>query len=127
MKTVRLLLRWALRLLGPALLLYFLLTTDLSLVWRTLTSADPLLILWSLVLVAPFLVLKAVRWQLILRAWHIMIPLREAVALYCIGIFLGAVTPGQAGDAVKAWYLRKRNTPLSARSEEHTSELQSRQ
>jgi uncharacterized protein (TIRG00374 family) len=114
MPSVRSLLRWGLRLLGPALLFYFLLTTDLRLVWRTLLDADSGLVLLSLALVAPFLLLKAVRWQLILRAWRIRIPLREAVALYCIGIFLGAVTPGQAGDAVKAWYLRKRGTPLSA-------------
>jgi uncharacterized protein (TIRG00374 family) len=113
MKYARVLLRWGMRLIGPALLLYFLLTTDLQLVWQTLLEADFLLVLLALVLVAPFLVLKAVRWQLILRAWQIKIPLREATALYCIGVFLGAVTPGQAGDAVKAWYLRKHSTPLS--------------
>lgn len=106
-------LRLALRLLGPALLLYFLLTSDLRLVGRTLLSTDPWLLALAIVLVVPFLVLKAVRWQLILRAWDIVLPLREATALYCIGIYLGVVTPGQAGDAVKAWYLQRRGYPLS--------------
>lgn len=106
-------LRLGVRLLGPALLLYFLLTNDLRLVGRTLLATNPWLLALSVVLVVPFLVLKAVRWQMILRAWDIALPLREAVALYCIGIYLGVVTPGQAGDAVKAWYLRQRGYPLS--------------
>lgn len=106
-------LRFGLRLLGPALLIYVLLTNDLRQVWRTLLSTNVWLLLLSIVLVAPFLLLKAVRWQMILRAWNITIPLNEATALYCIGIFLGVVTPGQAGDAVKAWYLRKHGYALS--------------
>lgn len=106
-------LKWLIRLIGPALLLYFLLTTDLQAVWHTLLRTDPWLFGLSVVLVVPFLILKAARWQMILRAWQIRLPLREATALYCIGIFLGVVTPGQAGDAVKAWYLRKRGYPLS--------------
>lgn len=113
MNKLRPLLRLGIRLLGPALLLYFLLTVDLRAVWTTILATDPWLFLLSVVLVVPFLILKAVRWQLILRAWQIVLPLREATALYCIGIFLGVVTPGQAGDAVKAWYLRKRGYPLS--------------
>jgi len=113
MNTLRPMLRIGLRLLGPALLLYFLLTSDLQLVWRTLLTTDPWLLLLSIGLVVPFLVLKGVRWLMILRAWGIHFPLHEATALYCIGIFLGVVTPGQAGDAVKAWYVRKRGYPLS--------------
>lgn len=111
--TPRALLRLALRLLGPALLIYVLLTNDLAQVGRTLLGANPWLLLLSIVLVVPFLVLKAVRWQMILRAWNVTIPLHAATAMYCIGIFLGVVTPGQAGDAVKAWYLRKHGYPLS--------------
>lgn len=114
MKRLRPLLRLGLRLLGPALLIYFLFTIDdPALIWRTLVTTNPWLLLLSLVLVAPFLVLKALRWQYILRVWHVPIPLHEATALYVIGIFLGVVTPGQAGDAVKAWYLRRRGYPLS--------------
>ncbi len=106
--------KWFLRLLGPALLLYFLLTIDdPRLVWRTLLETDPWLFGLAIVLVVPFLILKALRWQYILRIWNVSLPLREAVALYCIGMFLGVVTPGQAGDAVKAWYLRRRGYPLS--------------
>lgn len=106
--------RIALRFLGPALLLYFLLSIDdPALIWRALLATDPMLLLLSIALVVPFLLLKGARWQYILRAWDVHLPLGEASVLYVIGIFLGVVTPGQAGDAVKAWYVRKRGYPLS--------------
>lgn len=112
MKTLRRLAQIGLRLLGPALLIYFLLTVDLRLVGRTLANADIGMVAWALVLAVPFLLLKGLRWQQILRAWGIALPLRTATNIYSIGIFAGMVTPGQAGDAVKAWYLRKRGHPL---------------
>ncbi len=114
MMNMRKVARIGLRLLGPALLIYFLLSIqEPDLVWRTLRDADPWLVLLSVVLVVPFLFLKGLRWQYILRIWNIPLPLLEATALYVISIFLGVVTPGQAGDAVKAWYLRKRGYSLS--------------
>ncbi|MEN9934307.1 MAG: hypothetical protein RLZZ387_886 [Chloroflexota bacterium] len=109
----RSILRTSLRLLGPALLVAFLLTTDLRLVWQTLQQTNLWLMLIAVLLAGPFIVAKALRWQLLLRAWRIGLPLREASALYGIGLFLGLVTPGQAGDSVKAWYLRDRGHPLS--------------
>lgn len=105
--------RIALRLLGPALLIWVLATNDLAQVWRTLLSTDPWMMLLAILLVAPWLILKGARWQMILRAWHIPLPLRIATELYSVGIFMGVVTPGQAGDVVKAWYLRRRDVPLA--------------
>lgn len=107
-------LRIGLRLIGPLLLLYFLLTTDLARLWTILARANPFYLFWSIILVFPFLVLKGWRWQLILDAWKIHIGLLDATALYTVGIFLGNMTPGQAGDAVKAWYLRQRGQSLTA-------------
>jgi len=114
MSYARSLLRLGLRLLGPALLLYFLLTTDLGKLWAILLQTDPFWMGLSVVLVVPFLLLKGLRWKLILDAWKIPISLVDATALYSVGIFLGVITPGQAGDAVKAWYLRQRGQSLAA-------------
>ncbi|GAC1537005.1 MAG: lysylphosphatidylglycerol synthase transmembrane domain-containing protein [Herpetosiphon sp.] len=107
-------LRFLLNLVGPALLIYVLWITDLRALWRALLDTNLWLLSLSCVLVGPFLLLKGWRWRLILQAWDMPLPLREATALYSIGIFLGVVTPGQAGDAVKAWYLRRRGYSLSA-------------
>ena len=114
MSILRRLLRIGLKLLGPGLLLYFLLTTDLSTLWAILLQTDPFLLTLSILIVVPFLVLKGWRWQLILQAWRIRMSIVDATALYAVGIFLGNVTPGQAGDAVKAWYLRQRGESLTA-------------
>ncbi len=114
MSVMRRVLRLGLKLLGPALLLYFLLTTDLARLWTILVRTNPFLMVLSIVLVVPFLFLKGLRWQLILDAWQIKIGLVDATALYSVGIFLGNMTPGQAGDAVKAWYLRQRGQSLAA-------------
>ncbi len=113
MRRLRPVLRVALNLLGPAILLYILATTNLGDVWAALRLTRWWLVALSCALVVPFLMLKAWRWQLILRAADIWLPLPDATALYSIGIFLGIVTPGQAGDMVKAWYLRQRGYPLS--------------
>jgi uncharacterized protein (TIRG00374 family) len=111
---LRRILRLGLKLLGPALLVYFLATTDLRTLWSILVQTDPFLLVLSILLVVPFMILKGWRWQLILQAWHITINLVDATALYAVGIFLGNMTPGQAGDAVKAWYLRQRGESLAA-------------
>jgi glycosyltransferase 2 family protein len=113
MKLLRSLLRLGLKLLGPALLLYFLWTTDLPKLWSTLLATDPWLMGLSMLLIVPFLVMKGWRWKLILEAWRIRIGLLDATALYGVGMFLGIMTPGQAGDAVKAWYLRQRGHSLT--------------
>lgn len=106
--------RVAIRLVGPLLLIYFLITTDLAKLWHTLLQTDPWMTALAMVLVVPFMFLKGWRWQLILDAWQIPIGIVDATALYTVGIFLGIMTPGQAGDAVKAWYLRQRGESLAA-------------
>lgn len=104
---------WLLRLIGPVLLLILLARSDLSEFASILAGAAPGPILLSLVLYPPFVVIKAWRWRLLMRELKLDLPLPTASALYAVGVYLGAVTPGQAGDFVKAWYLRERGQPLA--------------
>lgn len=104
---------WLLRLIGPALLAVLLARSDLSTFWRILLGADPYPILISLALLPPFIIIKSWRWQLLLRELDMHLPLPIASALYTVGIYLGAVTPGQSGDLLKAWYVRQRGQPLA--------------
>lgn len=106
------LLRAGLTILGPALLLYFIAAADRRLLLNTVRGANLGFVLAAVLLAVPFFALKALRWQLVLRMWDIRLPYRLAVALVCIGQYIGTVTPGQAGDAVRAWYLRERGYPL---------------
>ncbi|WP_298405405.1 lysylphosphatidylglycerol synthase transmembrane domain-containing protein [uncultured Chloroflexus sp.] len=104
---------WLLRLIGPALLIGFLLTSDLGLLWEIVRSAEIVPIIWSLALLPPFIILKSWRWIQILRAMNLSLDLPTACALYTVGIFYGAMTPGQAGDLLKAIYLRDRGQPVA--------------
>jgi uncharacterized protein (TIRG00374 family) len=108
---------WLLRLFGPALLALFLYSSwvegRLGDLYTNLAEADLWPIIWSLLLLPPFLIIKAWRWQRLLRAMALDLPLHTAVGLYIVGIFLGQTTPGQAGDLVKAWYLQDRGQPIA--------------
>lgn len=105
---------WLLRLLGPALLVVLLARSDLASFFHILRGAAAWPIVLSLILMPPFLLIKSWRWSLLMRELDLQPPpLIDTTALYTIGIYLGAVTPGQAGDFVKGWYLRERGQPLA--------------
>lgn len=106
-------LSWLLRLLGPALLVVFLLNADLEQLWATLRDALLWPIVLSLLLMPPFVIIKAWRWARLLREMGLALDLRTASALYTVGLFYGATTPGQAGDLMKAVYLHDRGQPTA--------------
>jgi uncharacterized membrane protein YbhN (UPF0104 family) len=106
--------RWLPRLLGPAILAFFLLTTDVRQIVANLRGLRWLPLLVSLALYPIFVVVKAWRWNLLLRNLKLRAPpLRLSIVLYMIGLFAAGATPGQSGDFVKAWYLRERGEPLA--------------
>ena len=112
----RFLLRWGLRLLGPALFAYFVWS-----IWSELSQISEILrnIYWpplilSVVLVVPFVLLKGWRWQIILDDLGQRVPWRKLTLYYALGIFMGAAMPGQAGDFFKAWYLKEDGYDLGA-------------
>jgi uncharacterized protein (TIRG00374 family) len=104
---------WLLRLLGPLLLIIFLTQADLAGLLNTLRTAAPWPIVLSLLLMPPFIWVKAWRWVRILREMDMRLDLPTAAALYTVGLFYGTTTPGQAGDLLKAVYLRDRGLPLA--------------
>lgn len=106
--------RWGLRIAGTLLLIFFLsrLNLDPAKVWDDLTHANLWLVGFSVMLVFPFIGIKSLRWQIILKDLGINIGFGATYRLYAIGLSAGSFTPGQAGDAIKAFYLRDRGYPL---------------
>ncbi|WP_129631682.1 lysylphosphatidylglycerol synthase transmembrane domain-containing protein [Candidatus Oscillochloris fontis] len=104
---------WLLKLLGPLLLIVFLANANLGALIETLQSAVLWPIILSLVLMPPFVIIKSWRWVRLLREMDLHLDMRTAVALYTVGLFYGATTPGQAGDLLKAVYLRERGQPMA--------------
>jgi uncharacterized protein (TIRG00374 family) len=56
--------------------------------------------------------IKSWRWSLILKSLGQPLNFRLAFRLYGLGLAAGSFTPGQAGDVIKAWYLRDRGFKL---------------
>lgn len=106
--------RWLLRLIGPALLVFFLWRSDLRALGAVLIGIDLGPALLSLALMPVFIWVKSWRWSIIIREQGQTPPsLDFMAALYTIGLYAGGITPGQSGDFIKAWYLRERGVPLA--------------
>lgn len=108
--------RWALRLLGPALLVYILWSNrdELALAGEMLRQVQWFPLVLAVVLVFPFVLLKGWRWRVILKDLGQDVPWKRLTFYYALGIFLGAAVPGQAGDFLKAWYLKEDGYDLGA-------------
>ncbi len=98
-------LRWLIRLLGVALFAVILIIVDVPRILTYLAQADLWPIMWSNLLVFPYIAVKAWRWQVLLRSVGIRVGLVEAARLYAVGLAAGFITPGQTGEAVRAVYL----------------------
>jgi uncharacterized protein (TIRG00374 family) len=102
------------RLLGPAVLAYFLTTSDLHRIAAILREARWAPLLLSLALFPGVVVTKGWRWRRLIGELGVPTPsLGRAMTLFLIGQFAGAATPGQSGDFVRAWYLREHGSALS--------------
>ena len=106
--------RWLTRLIGPAVLTYFLATSDLHRIASILREVRWTPLVLSLALFPGVVVTKAWRWRRLIGELGMPMPsFGRAVTLFLIGQFAGAATPGQSGDFVRAWYLREHGGALS--------------
>jgi uncharacterized membrane protein YbhN (UPF0104 family) len=85
-----------------------LLKVDVRATFDLLRAANLWWVTLALLGFIPFLLVKAWRWQIILRDLGVPIPFRQAVRLYALGLGAGMLTPGNVGDAVKVAYFRER-------------------
>lgn len=88
--------------------LVLLLRIDLREIAAILGRANAWLVLLAVLGFIPFLLVKAWRWQIVLRDLGVSIPYRQAVRLYALGLGAGMITPGNIGDAIKVAYFRER-------------------
>ena len=98
---------WALRLVGPVLLLIVIVRMpDRAALGRVLGSADLAPLLAALALNAANLGLKVERWRGLLRAQGRSYGAGRATLAYLSSSYVGMLTPGRVGDALRAQYLR---------------------
>jgi hypothetical protein len=108
-----------LRIAGTLLFVALLVWLDLSgalpleKVWNALAGADFWLVVLSIAFYVPFLVVKAARWRLVSASMNVPLSWGDAWRIYGIGLAAGTFTPGQAGDALKAWYVQRKGYTLA--------------
>ncbi len=113
-------LTWALRIGGTVvfvlILIYAVVSNklDFGRLLSILGNADWRLTIFSILLIVPFVAVKSGRWRAILQTYGINLSIGQAWRIYAIGLGAGQFTPGQAGDVIKAWYLKAMGYPLSA-------------
>jgi uncharacterized protein (TIRG00374 family) len=95
------------------LFVLFLWRTDLRVLGEALTQVDWWPVVLSLALMPFFLIVKAWRWQIIMRELGLQPPSIWVLSrIYTVGLFLGGTTPGQSGDFAKALYVRDAQNPM---------------
>lgn len=103
---------WPLRLLGPALLVGLVWTTDLGEIGTALATANPLRFAQATACWLLIAAVKAWRWRELLRAQSITLSYGQAWHWYMAGLFLGGVSPGRLGELVKVGFIRDLGHPM---------------
>lgn len=101
--------KWVLRILGLCLfvLIIVFLNIDIGGIFRIIASSNIVYIILALSLLIPMYIIKAWKWQGLIRMQGTDYPLRQSIAVYWIGLFIGILTPGRLGDFIKIFYLKR--------------------
>lgn len=100
------------RLIGPVIVVAAIWWAGPGKVWAVLSNADIGLVGAVIMLSIPMVVIKAIRWRILLRCYGIELGFRDSVSMYATGIVFSAVTPGRVGDMVKIVMLVKRGNSI---------------
>lgn len=100
------------RLIGPVIVVAAIWWAGPGKVWAVLSNADIRLVGAVIMLSIPMVVIKAIRWRILLRCYGIELSFRDSVSMYATGIVFSAVTPGRVGDMVKIVMLVKRGNSI---------------
>ena len=106
--------KWALRLIGPVILLILLFQFDISKILEVLRQASIIPIVLAYLMFIPSLFFRTVRWRLLMAPQGIHLGFFESLNIYSLSIFLGVVTPGRFGEFIKAFYLKQKGNTLGA-------------
>ena len=100
--------RSLMRLLGPLLLVWVIWRfADLPTLVETFARARPLPIVAAILLNAVAIHLKLWRWRDLLGAVDVRLSVAEAYRAFLPSLYLGLITPGRVGDALRIQYLKR--------------------
>ena len=104
--------KWIFRSIGLILFVIILSRLNLTEIVALLSNINPYYLAAALLLFIPLLVIKAMRWQLLMRAQNITYSLKDSTIMYAAALYIGALTPGRIGDFIKIFYLKEDGHPF---------------
>ena len=81
---------------------------DWTKVIQIFLGLNPVFIAAALLLQMPIIVIKAMKWKILVRSFSVDFPLTRAIKAWLVGFSRGIVTPGRVGDLTRACYLKGR-------------------
>jgi uncharacterized membrane protein YbhN (UPF0104 family) len=102
----------ALKIIGVILFGWIVVHIDRSQLREALTQVVPLQAILAVLSLFGIYIAKSMRWHTLVRSTGMHPTLMESWRLYCIGVFLGTITPGKIGELGRAAYLKKKGLPL---------------
>ncbi len=94
-------------LFGLVLFVIILLKLNPAEIFKNVKEINPWSLLLASLLLLPMLIVKTYCWNYIKRKQGINYSLKDSFLMYCSGVYIGFLTPGRVGEAVKALYLKK--------------------
>ncbi len=101
-----------LRLLGLALFVYILTTVDLNALWQYLRDVDAAFLIYGIIFQLILLFLKASRWHILNNGSVGRIAILQSFGEFFESYAIGVITPGRAGELVKAGHAGEKNKIL---------------
>lgn len=90
------------------LIAFILNSVDVRELAKVMLRADPLYLVGAFVVMLAGVVIRAYRWQVLLDALGVRVPLAELVAIYFVGFLFNNILPsGVGGDAVRMYELSR--------------------
>ena len=100
------------KILGIIVFLLILKKIDFNNLKTQFKNINYIKIIYGIVFLFLYHILKSYRWKLLLSFQNIKIKLFNCYCMYIKGLYLGLVTPGRIGDFVKIIYLKNRNVDV---------------
>lgn len=99
--------------IGIALFAYLVYKTDPKTIWEAFKTINFRILAWIIPLLIIDALIKGTKWKLVINAHSMDYPLIESIKVFMIGVFFGLVTPGRAGDIIRANFLKKHHKSYS--------------
>ena len=98
--------------LGFAIFAYLLTKINISATISAISSANIFLVVTAFLMLIPMFVLKALRWQYMMRQQGINYSLKDSLSMYFAAVYIGFITPGRVAELLKASYLTRDGHPF---------------